>query len=128
IILARGSWNAWSPYVRTHQIHIDKKVDGLQQMRVVMASDFHLGNIVGKRHLRKFVNKIEALQPDLILLAGDVIDDSIEPFIRNRMDKVLGQVKARYGVYAVLGNHEYIGKHHEQYVEEMAKINIKVLL
>lgn len=127
ILLARGSWNAWSPIVRTYHLNIDKQVNGLQQMRIVMASDFHLGNVVGKRHLKKFVDKVALLQPDLILLAGDIIDDSIEPFMRNRMDKVLGQVKARYGVFAVLGNHEYIGKHDEQYVEEMAKINIPVL-
>ncbi|HBS43418.1 MAG TPA: phosphoesterase, partial [Paenibacillus sp.] len=67
------------------------------------------GNIVGNRHLKKMVAQMNAMKPDVILLAGDVLDDSIEPFIRNSMSEQLKQLKARHGVYAVLGNHEYYG-------------------
>jgi len=128
ILLIRGSWNAWSPIVRTYKLNIDKSVGELAGLRIMLASDLHLGNIVGNRHLAKLVNTAERLKPDLILLAGDVLDDSIEPFLRNQMDKRLGQIQARFGVFAVLGNHEYIGGHYEQYIKVMNSMNIKVLV
>lgn len=127
ILIAVGSWNAWSPVLRTYQIHIAKDVEGLQSLRIVMASDFHLGNVVGRRHLRKFVDHIQGSQPDVVLLAGDIIDDSIEPFMRNRLEQEMSQIKARYGTYAVLGNHEYYGGHREKFIAEMGKLHIPVL-
>lgn len=127
ILFVWGSRNAWSPVIRHYHLVIDKEVESFEQVRIIMASDFHLGNIVGKRHLRKFVNYVNEVEPDLVLLPGDVIDDSIEPFVRNRMGEVLTQIQAKHGVFAVLGNHEYYGKQNEQYVAEMSNINIRVL-
>ncbi|MBW5448114.1 metallophosphoesterase [Cohnella sp. CFH 77786] len=127
LILVWGSRNAWSPVVRHYPVRVDKRVEGMERLRVVAASDLHLGNIVGKRHLRRLVERVNALEPDLILLPGDVIDDSIEPFVRNRLSDLLRLLKARYGVYAVLGNHEYYGGHIEEYVERMKEIAIPVL-
>lgn len=99
----------------------------LKQLRIAAASDLHLGNIVGKRHLQKLVRKINAMQPDVILLPGDVLDDSIEPFLRNNLGDTMKQLKAKHGVYAILGNHEYYGRSIETYTQVMHKIGIKVL-
>lgn len=125
--LARGSWNAWSPYVRSHNIRIDKQAPERARLTVAVVSDVHLGNIVGRRHLERLIRHMDEMKPDLILLAGDVIDDSIEPFIRNRMGEVLGRLRAPLGVYAVLGNHEYYGGHIDKYMKQMNDIGIRVL-
>ncbi|WP_342566109.1 metallophosphoesterase [Paenibacillus sp. FSL R7-0345] len=122
-----GSRNAWSTVVRSHPIRIDKSIGISAPLTVAVASDLHLGNIVGNRHLRRMVAEINRMKPDIILLAGDVLDDSIEPFLRNGMSGQLKQLKARHGVYAVLGNHEYYGGSISQYTEVMAGIGIKVL-
>lgn len=129
VLLAVGSWNAWTPIVRKYELEIAKPpvAGGQREWTIAMASDIHLGNVVGRRHLTKLVKWVKEVKPDLVLLPGDVIDDSIEPFIRNRMGEVLGQLEAKRGVYAVLGNHEYFGGHIEQYVEEMKRIGIRVL-
>lgn len=127
ILIARGTWNAWSPVVNTYEIDIHKQVENEHELSIVMGSDFHLGNIVGKRHLHKFVEYTQASRPDIVLLVGDIIDDSIEPFMRNDMGEVLRQIKSRLGTYAVLGNHEYYGGHRERFVVEMAKLHIPVL-
>lgn len=127
VALVRGSWNAWSPYVRAHKIRIGKQASGRERLTVAVVSDLHLGNIVGRRHLERLIQHMEQIRPDLILLAGDVIDDSIEPFIRNRMGEVLGRLRAPLGVYAVLGNHEYYGGHIERYMKQMDDIGIRVL-
>ncbi|MCL6458908.1 MAG: metallophosphoesterase, partial [Gorillibacterium sp.] len=127
ILLLWGSRNAWSPVIRTYDFHVDKQAKGMKELRVAVASDIHLGNIVGNRYLGKLVSRINALQPDLILLPGDIIDDDIEPFIRNKMSTVMKGLKAKHGVYAVLGNHEYYGGHIDSYTKEMNSIGVKVL-
>lgn len=122
-----GSRNAWSTVIRSHSIHINKNTTKLQQLRIAVASDLHLGNIVGKRHLKRLVKRINAMEPDLILLLGDVLDDSIEPFIRHKMTETLQDLRARFGIFAVLGNHEYYSGAIEQYVHLMKSIGIRVL-
>ncbi|WP_248926867.1 metallophosphoesterase [Paenibacillus hamazuiensis] len=127
VLLAWGSRNAWSTVRRTYEMKVGKRAGALKELRIMMVSDIHLGNIVGRRHLRRLIRHMNEMRPDLILLPGDVIDDSIEPFIRNRMGEVLGQLKARFGVFAVLGNHEYYGGHIAEYVKQMSRIGIRVL-
>ncbi|MFC4775593.1 metallophosphoesterase [Paenibacillus sp. GCM10023252] len=126
-LLIRGSWNAWNPIVRTYRVTIPKGAGEPKSLRIGAASDLHLGTIVGNRHLRKLVSEMERMQPDLILLPGDVIDDDIRPFIHRRMGEVIGELKAPLGVYAVLGNHEYIGGHIAEYTAEMDAAGIRVL-
>lgn len=127
VFLVWGSRNAWSSVVRPHSLQLDKATGHSLPLTIAVASDLHLGNIVGNRHLKRLVKRMNEMQPDLILLAGDVLDDSIEPFIRNRMGETLSQLKARHGIFAVLGNHEYYGGSIQQYTELMDSIGIRVL-
>jgi uncharacterized protein len=122
-----GSRNAWNPIVRKHVLEVDKSAVSAKEWTIAVASDIHLGNVVGNRHLRRLVRRVNSMNPDLILLPGDVIDDTIEPFIRNEMSRTLAQLKAKHGVYAVLGNHEYYGGHIEEYMKQMRSIGIPVL-
>lgn len=126
-LLVWGSWNAWVPIVRTYEIDIDKPAGDLQELRIAVASDLHLGNIVANRHLTRLVERVNDMQPDLVLLPGDVIDDVIEPFMRKEMSKVMRQLQAPFGVYAVPGNHDYYGGHIKEYVKQMDAIGIHVL-
>jgi predicted MPP superfamily phosphohydrolase len=78
-------------------------------MNVVVASDIHLGTIVCKSKLERIVERINALEPDLVLLPGDVVDEDIGPVIRNNLGETLRKIRSRFGVVAITGNHEYIG-------------------
>lgn len=127
LLIAVGSWNAWTPIRRTYHLTIQKRVAGLTELRVAVASDIHLGNIVGNRHLTRLVKEMKDIAPDLILFPGDVIDDDIEPFERNQMKRHLAELHARFGIFAVLGNHEYYGGHIEAYAKQMQSIGIPVL-
>jgi len=68
-----------------------------------------LGTIIEKRHLKDIVNKVNDLNPDIILIPGDIIDEDIAPVIHSNVGELLIKLKAKYGVFAVTGNHEYIG-------------------
>lgn len=127
-LLLRGTWNAWSPIIRTYHVQVPKPAGELKKLRIAMASDLHLGTIVGNRHLKRLVDKVEQIKPDLILLPGDILDDDIEPFLRKKMSTELGKLKAPLGVYAVTGNHEYIGKKVPEFIAAMDAIGIRVLM
>ncbi|TDF92351.1 metallophosphoesterase [Paenibacillus piri] len=128
LLMLRGSWNARNPVIRRYEATIAKSAGERKKLRIAVASDLHLGSIVGNKQLQLLVDRINALEPDLILLPGDVIDDDIEPFISRRMGSVMQQLRSRLGIYAVLGNHEYIGGHIRQFTEQMNEIGIDVLL
>jgi hypothetical protein len=76
-----------------------------QAYRIVMASDLHLGYHNGRRELARWVDMMNRERPDLILIAGDLIDISIRPLLEEDMAAELRRLEAP--VYACLGNHEY---------------------
>ncbi len=80
-----------------------------KKMKIVMASDLHLGNNIRKDDTKKFVNLINAQQPDIVLLVGDIADRSIQAIIKQSIKEDLQKIKSTYGVYGVFGNHEYYG-------------------
>jgi uncharacterized protein len=121
-----GSYNAWNPVVKSYDIEIEK-TSAQKQLKILMASDFHLGNIVGANHLKKFIHIVKEEKPDLILLPGDIINNHIAPFINEKMNKMFEEISAPLGVYAVLGNHDYYGNDHEALVKEMKKMGIHML-
>lgn len=127
-LFLRGYWNAWNPVVRKYELAIAKHAGPMKKLRIGMASDLHLGSIVGIKHLQRLIKEMEAMQPDIILLPGDVIDDDIAPFIRKDMGSVMKNLRAPLGVYAVLGNHEYIGGRIPEYLRQMEAIDIRVLI
>lgn len=125
VLFALGTYNAYTPTVKTATIEIDKKGEPL---RVVLASDFHLGILSGKNHLQRFVDLANEQQPDVVLLAGDLVDDDPRWFSDHEMDEVLAQLETTYGVYGSLGNHEYYGGKIDVLVEEMAAANVRILM
>lgn len=127
LILVRGAYNAWSPIVRRYQIEINKRTK-VDRLKIAIASDLHLGLIVGKKHLNRLVERVNELDPDLVILAGDIIDEEAQPFKQKQLDRIMRNMRARYGRYAVLGNHEYYGGEVEQIVEALREAGIEMLL
>jgi len=109
ITVAGGYINTKMIAVQNHRVTIKKSAGSLKSLNIVMASDIHLGTILGSSFLEKVVDKINALNPDIVLLPGDIIDEDIGPVLRDNMGRILEKIKSKYGVYAVTGNHEYIG-------------------
>ena len=115
LLLAAGHVNARIPRVRTLHLTIPKKVQGLETLNVVAASDIHLGSIIGRKRLDSMVARINALNPDLVLLPGDIVDEDLAPVIKHNLGDTLRNLSSRWGVFAVTGNHEYIGGVEEAY-------------
>lgn len=109
ITVVGGYINTKMIVTKTYNLNIKKHAGKLKSLNVVMASDFHLGTILGKSFLNNVVDRINALKPDIILLAGDIFDEDLSGVIKNNIDEELVRLKSKYGVFAVTGNHEYIG-------------------
>jgi len=98
-----------NPKVITQEICIEKKAGNLREMTVVGISDLHLGMGIGKQRLKKYVELINAQNPDMVLIAGDIIDNTVRPLMEEKMYEEFRQIQAPKGIYACLGNHEYMG-------------------
>ena len=76
-----------------------------REYKIVMASDLHIGYHNPRKELARWVDMINAENPDFILIAGDIIDGSMRPVLEERMAEEFHSLKAP--VYACLGNHEF---------------------
>lgn len=109
LIVAAGFINAKSPALKTIKLAINKPAGKLKTLKIAAASDLHLGTIINRGRLKDIVEKINLLNPDIILLPGDIVDEDIGPVIKQNAGELLRELSSKYGVYAVTGNHEYIG-------------------
>jgi uncharacterized protein len=109
LLIIGGFINALIPVTREYNISINKSAGSVKTMRIAAVSDIHLGSIIRKRSLRKMSQIITDLKPDLILLLGDIIDGEIGPVLRGDLLQYFTYPKSRDGLYAITGNHEFIG-------------------
>lgn len=110
-----GYINAKNPRIKILNINIPKNSHPTKSLNIVVASDIHLGTIVCKTRLEHIVEKINALNPDLVLLPGDVVDEDLGPVIKQNLGETLRKIRSKFGVIGITGNHEYIGGVEEAY-------------
>lgn len=126
-LLIYGTWNARNIKIVHYEININKSAGNLKSLKIAMLSDSHLGEIVNNNRLKDMVEKINALKPDIVLMAGDIVDEKVAPFISQNMGATMESIYAPYGVYAVTGNHEFYGGDADKIVKTLEEANIKVL-
>ncbi|MDR1455028.1 MAG: metallophosphoesterase [Tannerella sp.] len=103
------------PVVTHVRIHIPKAVEGRDSLTVALMSDMHFGEFIGKKQAQRYVSLCNAQHPDLIVLAGDLIDYESLTAERLHIEEDLRELTAPLGVYIILGNHEYRANRHAKY-------------
>jgi len=126
LTLIAGHINSRHPRVRHLDIHISKEAGTLNSLHAVLMSDIHLGTLIGNGQLRKVIEKVKRIEPDIILLAGDILDEDLAPVIRQNSGEILRELQAPLGVYGIMGNHEHIGGS-EEAQEYLENHGIKIL-
>lgn len=102
-----GMIHAGNIQTTKYDISIDKKAGKLDSLNVVLIADLHLGYNIGCRHMEKMVEKINAQNPDLVVVAGDIFDNEYEALENpHRLAAILRGIQSKYGVYACYGNHD----------------------
>lgn len=103
VLFAYGNWNYRNKVRVPLALNTEKKLEA--RTRVVFVSDLHLGYHNPRKELARWVDLMNAEKPDVILIAGDVIDISVRPLLEDGMADEFRRLSAP--VYACLGNHEY---------------------
>ncbi|MFF2446025.1 metallophosphoesterase [Neobacillus sp. NPDC058068] len=104
---------------------IPKSFDG---MKIVQFSDTHLGFHYNLTQFKKLINKINKLQPDIILFTGDLMDEPNKYREMNQLVPLLEQLHAPLGKFCIFGNHDHGGYGSEIYRNIMESTNFTVLL
>ncbi len=93
------------PDLAHYQIKLDKLPAELNKMRVVVLSDMHISSQSDPAYVAELVARVNRMNPDLILLPGDLIDGQVNK--RHALAKLYFDLRAKFGVYFASGNHEY---------------------
>ncbi|MEO3786014.1 metallophosphoesterase [Actinocorallia sp. B10E7] len=112
------------PKVKRLTVPLAKLPRGAHGFRIAVVSDVHLGPILGRDFAQRVVDTVNATQPDLIAVVGDLVDgnvDDLEPAVAP-----LAGLRARHGAFFVTGNHEYISGA-EQWVEHVQELGLRLL-
>lgn len=109
LLIAGGFINAVMPVVKEYNITINKPAGGIRSLKIAAVSDIHLGSIIRKRSVIKLSSMLKEMEPDMVLLLGDIIDGEIGPVLRGDLLQYFTCPKCENGLYAIAGNHEYIG-------------------
>ena len=126
-LLAYGTWNARNIRAVSYEVNIHKEVENLSSLQMVLVADLHLGAGVNtNRRAEKLVNAINSLEPDIVVIPGDIIDD-FRSFEQLGLGAELRKIKSKYGVFATLGNHDYMSRDFTRHLELLEEAGIKVL-
>ncbi len=92
---------------------------------IVQISDLHIGGLIDREFVKHSVEKINSLKADIVVITGDLIDTKIEAVKEAVLE--LTHIRSKYGIYYILGNHEYF---HDplEIITFMKETNIKLLL
>ena len=105
VMMVCGFIHSRHPIVRLIQIELPQFDEKSGEYKIAFISDLHLGKLFGIRNMSKIVDIVNELNPNVILLGGDVIDES--PSDIPWAAEILSRLKAADGVFAITGNHEY---------------------
>ena len=109
LFIAGGFINAVIPVVKRYDITINKSAGEIKNFRIAAVSDIHLGSTIRKRSMIKLSSMLRDLKPDVIFLLGDIVDGEIGPVLRGDLLSYFTCPKCRDGLFAITGNHEFIG-------------------
>ena len=110
VILIASIWgvvNARIIHVTPYDVTVDKTVEGMDEMKVVLVADLHLGYNIGEKQMQQMVEKINEQDADLVVIAGDIFDNEWEAVeAPETIAATLRGIRSKYGVYACYGNHD----------------------
>lgn len=102
-----GRINASVIKTKSYDVTIDKECNGQDELTIALASDLHLGYSIGLEMMQDMVNKINDMDADVVIIAGDIFDNDYNAIYEpEKIIECLKGIKSKYGVYACYGNHD----------------------
>ena len=91
--------------IKSLTVKLNKLPLSFQGFRLVQISDLHIGPLIDGKWLKRIVDQVNHLNPDIIVLTGDLVDGSVND-LREHVAP-LAELRAKHGIYFITGNHEY---------------------
>lgn len=102
-----GIFNARNIKVNEYSVTVNKSCGSDKHLKAVLVADLHMGYAIGVDHITNMVEKINQQDADIVIIAGDIFDNSYDGMDDPEGIKAqLRSIKSKYGVYAVYGNHD----------------------
>lgn len=102
-----GIFNARNIKVNEYSVTVNKSCGSDKHLKAVLVADLHMGYAIGVDHITNMVEKINQQDADIVIIAGDIFDNSYDGMDNPEGIKAqLKSIKSKYGVYAVYGNHD----------------------
>jgi predicted MPP superfamily phosphohydrolase len=92
--------------------------------KIVQITDVHVGPTIGREFIEDIVASVNALEPDVVAITGDLVDGTVEQLAEHVAP--LAKLKAKHGVYFVTGNHEYYSGA-DEWIRHLGTLGIRVL-
>lgn len=112
------------PRVKEEAVAVNHLPEGADGLTVAVLADLHVDGITRADRIRKIVERTNALNPDIVIIAGDFVDGTVP--VHGDDVRPLADLKARYGVFGVPGNHEYYSGY-EDWMEFLPTLGIRML-
>ncbi len=126
LLSAFGVWQAVRvPDVRDVEIELAQLPSELDGLQLVQLTDLHASRLLQRPWMEAVVAKANALQPDLMLITGDLVDGTVAA--REQDVEPLRDLRARLGVYAIPGNHEYYAEY-QNWLGHFESLGLPMLL
>lgn len=126
LVFVYGRYNVADTKIRNYDIKLGKK-SSLDKLNVVLISDVHLGYFNDNKKFEKNVQRINNLNPDIVVIAGDLFDQNFAALQNNNETRNLfAQIKSKYGVYLCFGNHDS-GQTYNDMKNFIKSTNVKLL-
>ena len=130
--LAYGWHNAHNVWKTEYNVYTPKITE---QLKIAMFADSHTGTTFNADGFARHIASIQSENPDILIVAGDFVDDDTSRHDMIETSRILGEMKTRYGKYLVFGNHDkgYYGAEkrgftYDELMEELLKNGVSVLL
>lgn len=125
LLLVGGTFYARHVRVRPVEIRIDKPGGALASLNVVALADVHIGPFMRVSRFEDIIRRVNALEPDVVLLLGDLMNEEALRSERERLPVALAGLRARFGVFTCFGQHEYfIGKRTSLDIFEAGRVRV----
>ena len=83
-----------------YEINVEKTVDGMDSLKIVLLADTHFGYSMGTAQAKRIVKKINTENPDVVCIAGDIFDNEYDAISKpDKLKEILKGIKSKYGVY-----------------------------
>ncbi len=113
-----------APALFRQEIHLRRLPKGLDGLTIVQISDLHVGPTIRRQDVAALVQRCNDLKPDLIAITGDLVDGDVDHL--SSQVAPLADLRAKFGVYFVTGNHEYYSGV-DQWLTELRRLGIRTL-